>query len=507
MKINRNMLAVGTNQHLLRNEKKLSISMERLSSGYKINKAGDNPAGLAISHKMKAQIDGLNQAKSNTTDAQSVLRIADGALNEASSILQRIRELCVQAANDTNSLDERTAIQDEIDKLTEEIDRISSDTEYNTKTLLDGSSDLLVVSRQTERMYISDAVLPGNYSMEVTQKAEKAVYNIPSLVGEQGIMSINGVEMEVTAGMSETDFYTALRDTAERAGCVATGDASGYTLETNEYGESAEIEIKVIKRYMGYDSAQEEEEARKRADALANKIGLNVETSDEDGTPIIYSDKTKGVDAQVNLITEKIITPEDTTTNPPTPAVTEKQFNDTATAYVDGLHVIVTDLSGFCIDFSIKEDVNDVAVGTTQYEVDIKVTDIGAMTIQMGANQYQDMDIRIPSVSAKTLYLDKVDVTISGGPDRALGTLDKAIDRLNDVRSRIGAFTNRLEYAERSLDEAGEDMTSAYSNILDTDMAGEMVEFTQQNVLEQASISVLAQANDLPQQVLSLLQR
>lgn len=488
MKINRNMLAVGTNQHLLRNEKKLSISMERLSSGYKINKAGDNPAGLAISHKMKAQIDGLNQAKSNTTDAQSVLRIADGALNEASSILQRIRELCVQAANDTNSLDERTAIQDEIDKLNEEVDRISSDTEYNTKTLLDGSSDLLVVSRDTERMYISDSVLPGNYSVEVAQKADKAVYRIPSLAGEQGIMSINGVEMEVTAGMSETDFYTTLRDTAERAGCVATRDevGGGYTLESNEYGESAEIEVKVIKRYMGYDSAQEEEEARQRADALAARIGLNVETRDEDGTPIIYSDMTKGVDAQVNLITG---------------------FNDTATAYVDGLHVIVTDLSGFCMDFSIKADVNDVAMGTTRYAVDIKVTDIGAMTIQMGANQYQDMDIRIPSVSAKTLYLDKVDVTISGGPDRALGTLDKAIDRLNDVRSRIGAFTNRLEYAERSLDEAGEDMTSAYSNILDTDMAGEMVEFTQQNVLEQASISVLAQANDLPQQVLSLLQR
>lgn len=158
------------------------------------------------------------------------------------------------------------------------------------------------------------------------------------------------------------------------------------------------------------------------------------------------------------------------------------------------------------MDFSIKEDVNNLPAGTTPYNVNVKVTDIGAMTIQMGANQYQDMDIRIPAVSAKSLYLDKVDVTVSGGADRALGTLDKAIDRLNDVRARIGAFTNRLEYAERSLDAAGEDMTSAYSNILDTDMAGEMVEYTQQNVLEQASISVLAQANDLPQQVLSLLQ-
>ena len=138
MKINRNMSAVITNKQLLRTENKLSKSMERLSSGYKINRAGDNPAGMAISNKMKAQIDALDQAESNASDGESVLRIADGALNEVSSILQRIRELSVQAANGTNSYSDRKSMQDEIDKLTEEVDRISSDTEYNTKTLLDG---------------------------------------------------------------------------------------------------------------------------------------------------------------------------------------------------------------------------------------------------------------------------------------------------------------------------------------------------------------------------------
>ena len=133
-----------TNKHLLRTENRLTSSMERLSSGLKINKAGDNPAGLAISKKMKAQIDGLDQAKSNATDGDAVLRTADGALNEVSSILQRIRELSVQAANGTNSYDDRKSVQEEIDKLTEEVDRISQDTEYNTKTLLDGSSDVRV---------------------------------------------------------------------------------------------------------------------------------------------------------------------------------------------------------------------------------------------------------------------------------------------------------------------------------------------------------------------------
>ena len=135
-----------------------------------------------------------------------------------------------------------------------------------------------------------------------------------------------------------------------------------------------------------------------------------------------------------------------------------------------------------------------------------KVTEIGPMSIQIGANEHQNMDVRIPEISAESLYLDTVDVTIKGGPERALNTLDDAIARLNEVRSRIGAFQNRLEYATTSLGATEENMTSAYSMILDTDMAEEMTEYTQQNILDQATISVLSQANDLPQQVLSLLQ-
>lgn len=619
MKINRNMSAVMTNRNLLRTEKRLSTSMERLSSGYKINRAGDNPAGLAISHKMKSQIDGLDRAKHNTTDAQSVLRIADGALNETASMLQRIRELCVQAANDTNSQDERSAIQDEIDKLVQEVDRISSDTEYNTKKLLDGSSDVLVVSTDVSRVDISDTVLPGNYSMEVTQQAEKATYAIPSLAASEGVMSINGFEVEITAGMDSDVLFGALRDAAEKAGCIATQDgAGGYNLETKEYGHSAEIEIKVTKRYMGFESSQEQEDFDRSMDALARTLGLREDAWDEDGNVTSYSAKETGEDIQLELqetedvtrVTARATKAAVTVTNPnvdgtftvngntvtviagmtdddffaaleaaagagnvtrsgssftiesasegatesvtlatndqaiatafgldpidpadltagyastvngqdtQTETTTEQQFSDTATVYTDGLHVKITDLGGFSMEFMINESVNTAAADAAATPPDpanpvdpimvgIKVTDIGAMTIQMGANQYQDMDIRIPEVSARTLYLDKVDVRVSGGPDKALGIMDDAINKLNDVRARIGAFTNRLEYAERSLEETHEDMTSAYSTILDTDMAEAMVEYTQQNVLEQASISVLSQANDIPQQVLSLLQ-
>ncbi len=464
MKINRNMSAVITNKQLLRTENKLSKSMERLSSGYKINRAGDNPAGMAISNKMKAQIDALDQAESNASDGESVLRIADGALNEVSSILQRIRELSVQAANGTNSYSDRKSMQDEIDKLTEEVDRISSDTEYNTKTLLDGSSDVRVYSKQTERMDISDHVLPGTYEFKVDTPAESAEYKIPMPSGAAGgSFQINGINVEYIQGMTEDAFYEQLRTGAEKAGCVASRtDDGGFSIASKEYGSKQELTMtfsKALAEDLGVD-----------ADPDAKKV----ENSED------FSVSKKGTDAKITLTTS------------------DDGFSKTATVNADGARIKITDVGGFSMDFMLKNNVAE--------EAKIEVTDIGAMSIQIGANQYQDMDVRIPEISSESLYLDKVDVTVVGGPEDAMNRLDEAIAKLNDVRSRIGAFTNRLEYASNSLAETHEDMTNAYSGILDTDMAEEMTEYTQQNVLEQATVSVLAQANDLPEKVLSLLQ-
>ena len=566
-----------TNRNLLRTEGKLSTTMERLSSGYKINRAGDNPAGLAISHKMKSQIDGLARAKNNTTDAQSMLRIADSALNETASILQRMRELCVQAANETNSLDERTAIQDEIDNLTKEVDRISTDTEYNTKVLLDGSSDTLVVTSDVTRVDISDQVVPGDYSFTVTEQAEKATFEIAQQPTADGTMCINGIAMDVRADMTPQEFYNALCAAADEAGCTVTPDTpitGPYTIESNEYGSSEAIEIRV--------TGENKEE-------LAAALGLEAkdQVTDEDGNVLYYSKQEVGKDVKIDLdetreesrtvtrtspasvtikrpatsgtfeingqtvtvtttmsdadflaalqtaaaacdctvtqsgtsytiTTNKLgsaVSLTITSTNFPAMATTARGtdvdvdktnvpvFSDTCAVYTDGLHVRITDFGGFSMEFLLDEDKNRMGDKST-----LEVTNVGAMTIQMGANQYQDMDLRIPETSARTLYLDTIHVKTSAGCDKALMTLDDAIDKLNDTRARIGAFTNRLEYAERSLEETHEDMTSAYSTILDTDMAEAMVEYTQQNVLEQASVSVLSQANDIPQQVLSLLQ-
>lgn len=482
MKINRNMSAVVANRQLLRTENKLSISMGRLSSGYKINKAGDNPAGMAISSKMKAQIDGLNQAEANSDDGQSVLRIADGALNEVSNMLQRIRELSVQAANGTNSYSDRQSIQDEIDQLTQEVDRISTDTEYNKKTLLDGSANTRVYvsgthkdttkfARSATRIDFSEEVLPGDYTITVDEVAKEATYtldmsnliNDPTFDG--GTVSINGVGIEYEKGMSADDVYKQLMSVADEIGCKFEKDpnkAGVYNITADNKGSKETLTIGMSKE-------------------MAQKTGLSkaqgvVQNADDESYKLIAS----GSDAKVTLGNE---------------------FGSTVITNVEGNRVKITDKGGFSMDFLLSDDVQN---GDT---LKFDVTDVGAMTIQIGANQYQNMDVHIPEVSSESLYLDTVNVAVNGGADKAISTMDAAIAKLSAVRSGIGAYTNRLEYASSSLAETQEDMTTAYSGLMDTDMASEMTEYTQQNILEQAAVSVLSQANDIPQQVLSLLQK
>lgn len=481
MKINRNMSAVVANRQLLRTENKLSLSMGRLSSGYKINKAGDNPAGMAISSKMKAQIDGLNQAEANSDDGQSVLRIADGALNEVSNMLQRIRELSVQAANGTNSYSDRQSIQDEIDQLTQEVDRISTDTEYNKKTLLDGSANTRVYvsgthkdttkfARSATRIDFSEEVLPGDYTVKVKTPAKQAEYklDLSGLINDPdfdgGTVSINGVGIDYEKGMSADDVYKQLMSVADEIGCKIEKDpnnAGVYNITADNKGSKETLTILM-------------------SDEMAHKTGLDQQGAVQNADDKSYKLVASGTDAEIEL---------------------KDGFGSTVITNVEGNRVKITDKGGFSMDFLLSDDVQN---GDT---LTFDVTDVGAMTIQIGANQYQNMDVHIPEVSSESLYLDTVNVAVNGGADKAISTMDAAIAKLSAIRSGIGACTNRLEYASSSLAETQEDMTTAYSGLMDTDMASEITEYTQQNILEQAAVSVLSQANDIPQQVLSLLQK
>ncbi len=482
MKINHNMSAIVANKKLLRTENSLSNSIEKLSTGLRINRASDDAAGMAIASKMTAQIKGLGQASRNSSDGVSVLETADGALNEVHSMLQRMRELSVQAANGTNTPDDLEAIQMEIASLREEVDRISRDTEFNTKPLLDGTLDQRVYpdNRGIKRIDISDSVTENMYSVEITANAEHAVTvgakrlqaTDPVPAGASGTVVINGVEVEIKEGETFDAVYEKLRNgaelgevnllvvgnlsetggTPEDAGYVPSNVADGGTLVfvSDAYGSSAEMSIKC-------DNP-----------ALAAHLGIGVETQEA------------GVDVELSF------------------AAGDVGFGSQATILTDGNYVTISDRNGFEMKFEV--------VPGTLGTVNMEVTDVGPMTLQIGANEDQTMEVRIQEISAQTLYIDKVNVCTITGADRAITSFDGAIGKVSEVRSSIGAYMNRLDYAVNSLDVSEENMTQALSRIEDVDMAEEMTEYTKQNVLSQAATSVLAQANDLPQQVLQLLQ-
>ncbi|MCR5453332.1 MAG: flagellin [Lachnospiraceae bacterium] len=459
MKINNNISAVITNKHLLRTEKSLSFSMERLSSGFKLNHSWDNPSGVAISNKMNAQIDGLDRASSNASDGMSVLDTADGAMNEITLMIQRMRELSVQAANDTNTQDDKQAIQDEIDSLTQEIDRVSSSTEFNTKSLLDGSLDNRVYTEHVTRPQISSTVEEGNYKFKIDAAAKQAEAEIPSgipdTIQHDGRMEINGYPIELKKGMSKDDVYEKIRQGAEIGGCTISDDPNATPLKVTsmEYGVEA-------KTYISFNNKD-----------LASEFGM-----DAAGV------KSQGEDASVTLDKSS-----------------SSQFKDhtQATVSMEGNKMVITDNEGFEISFMAE-------AGYTG-DIDLEVTDIGPMDLQIGANEGQRIAVKIPAMDTKSLYIDDIDVRKMGGADKAIAKYDAALDKISQTRANIGAYSNRLDHSVAALDTTHENVTSAITRLKDVDMAEEMTEFTKYNVLQQAGTSALSQANEIPQMALQLL--
>lgn len=489
MRINYNVSAAIANKRLLGIEGELSKSMERLSSGLKLNHAKDNPAGMAISNKMRAQINGLNRASENASDGISVIRIADGALNETTSILQRMRELSVQAANSGAMSDsDRQAIQDEIESLKAEIDRISTDTEYNTRPLLDGSLDTRVYSGHATRVQVSDQVKEGNYSIEVEKEATQATVNaqknfndVNAKIGESGTVSVNGAKVEISAGDTMAQVYEKIRNAAELGEVTVQRDATNgnLTFKSNDYGKNAGVALT-------FDNEQ-----------LAKAFGLQPANG---STLVEDPDNGTWVYGQKDQATGKILTPKGTDIEFKKGAgnkVELEGFSSSATVTTDGNRVTITDRGGVSLSF--------LAQAGYKGKIEFEVTDMGSMTLHIGANKDQNMDVRIPEVSCESLFIDDLDVRTVYGADRGMTRLSQAIEQTTSVRARLGACENRLDYSVNSLDAFEENMTGAFSRLTDADMAEEMTNYTHQNVLNQAAISVLTQANEQPQQILQIL--
>ena len=540
MRINNNMSAVITNNKLLGTESSLSDVMEKLSSGFNINHASDNPSGIAIAGKMQAQIEGLDQASTNGSDGISVLQTAEGALNEVTEMIQRMRELSVQAANGTNSDYEREEIQKEITSLLEEIDRVAATTEFNTITLLDGSCDCRTYAANATRISTSNNVPEGIYQLRIDAPAERALanitttggysvsettndtvrqvettttasippmtygsgYNYKALIdgtswttverdysspiattkvtetgtglGLSGSVTINGYPLILAQGSSGEMVYGQLRQACEKGGAVISDfdDPNGLSISSYKYGKDADLKIEFssveFARALGFDTSSLDKDASGTVLPSINKVGVDADI-------VLYRDNKDDAGNDVTSL-----------------------FGTQSTYKTDGRRVIVTDTKGFELSFYADDQYTG--------NITFNVTDIGSMNLQIGANEGQSMNVRIASVTTQYMYIDDLDVTRQQGPEDAMDALDDALSYVTSVRSQLGAYENRLEHTTRSLDTTEENMTSAISRVEDADMATTMVEYTKLNVLEQAGVSALAQANELPQLALQLLQ-
>lgn len=497
MRINHNISALKGNNQLKITNNALDKSLEKLSSGYRINRAADDAAGMAISRKMKTQIEGLEQASRNAADGISVIQTAEGALNEVGAMLQRMRELAVQAANGTNTPEDRAAIQKEINELNDEINRISTDTEFNTKVLLDGNIDNQTYSNSNmvKMISMSDNVIPTDYNMTIIQDARQAVIAglkitnpddvIPA--GAAGTININGVEVNVSEGDSLSQVFENLRSKCDSMNIkVFAGQAGGTDPEYAGYEQVALGSGDVVIMTETYGSGQE--------------IKIHCDNQDLcDLLGISYNGvKASGVDAIASL---------------------GDGFSYTATASAKGNIVTVTDSDGFEVKFQVtpgaaQTSFDDTTIdgtegsvnGGTDAEVRITVLDAGPMDLQLGANEGQTMIVRIPRVDSITLGTNMANVCTQEGAENAITIFDEAISEVTAIRAKLGAYQNRLDHAIANLDVGAENITEALSRIEDVDMAKEMSTFTQKNVLAQAGTAMLAQANERPQTILSLLQ-
>ena len=524
MRINHNISALKANNQLSKTNKQLDKSLQKLSSGYRINSAADDSAGLAISEKMRTQISGLEQASRNASDGISVIQTAEGALNEVNAMLQRMRELSVQAANGIYTADDRKAIQAEINQLNEEIKRISDATEFNTMTLLDGNIDRKSYSsdNRVKLISLSDTVSVGNYGVKITQDARQAVVVAKETeftgltterkitAAEAGSINVNGESIDVKEGDTIDQVFEKIRNACDNVGVnvfavntleigvtqpstTDNHDLAGYDSKplvagdslvfvSREYGSSQKISI--------YCDSPD----------LCKLLGLTINGA-----------TSQGVDAKAELALKA---------NDP-----ESLFENTTTMSIKGNKITVSDRNNFSMVFEVSPgtvgteftdtkitainavpaDKSITAAGTDQ-EIVVTVLDAGPMDLQIGANQGQTMSVRIPKVTPKTLGIDKLNLGTEVGAQEAIGLLDIAINQVSSIRSKLGAYQNRLEHAISNLDVTSENLTESLSRIKDADMAEEMAKYTQKNVLAQAGTSMLAQANQRPQTILALLQ-
>ena len=458
MVVQHNLTAMNSNRMLGLTTKTQAKSTERLSSGYKINRAADDAAGLSISEKMRKQIRGLTQASANAQDGISAVQTAEGALNEVQDMLQRMNELAVKAGNGTMSENDRSYIQDEIDQLVTEIDRVAETTKFNETYLLKGNAEGKVGANKTV------AVAGKNATLTEGMKVSAGDVTLGTVAAKLDKTNFNG------GGTISIADVNALNNSAIGAQLnKETGGTLDVTYSKNNGG---------VWTFNGGGSLTTEQ---------MKEAGFNVSVTDADDAKKITLDKY---------------------------VIANEKLGDTGVAY-DAAAVGKGDLQkndlGSKLQATIKVDDKGVA-SITAYDA-AYVPDALKLDLHVGADSTSNnkIGLEIQSMRAKGIgLLDgngelKVDGKDSTNADKAINTIANAIQRVSTQRSALGAVQNRLEHTINNLDNVVENTTSAESQIRDTDMASEMVKYSNNNILSQAGQAMLAQANQSNQGVLSLL--
>ncbi len=537
MIVQHNMTAMNANRQLGISTSALAKSTEKLSSGYRINRAADDAAGLAISEKMRSQIRGLDQASTNAADGISIIQTAEGALNESHSILQRMRELCVQAANGTETDEDRGNIQDEIEQLQEELDRIAADTEFNEMKLLDGSLSASSTggSDAGPKFGIYDDELQGFVTSDVSgvsidvkmgaaDGGESAIWNSTGTV-----LTLN-LKQNTTYTQSEIDelisnakqedslatntpanvelnlYYGSLTATkditgdATKPGIKAASDAVEIVTDTSgEFVGANEITIKANKYGADMDiTISLDFKASTGQEKCELKTGAEYQTSGLLSSPGTYTLSLQSGKEYTEEEIESILAAAglnmDVTLSGPNPDEPNTLFITNGQATKD---IKLKNGQGLGdTDAYLGQDKYGVAAGGK------------GVTLQVGANEGQTMSFSIDNMSATSLGVNgaNVDLSTQKGASDSLGKIDDAIAKVSKQRSLLGAVQNRLEHTIANLDNTAENLQAAESGIRDVDMAAEMVTMSKYNILQQAGQSMLAQANQATQGVLSLLQ-
>ena len=542
MIVQHNMSAMNANRMLGVTSSSLSKSTEKLSSGYRINRAADDAAGLSISEKMRSQIRGLNKASSNAQDGISLIQTAEGALNESHSILQRMRELSVQASNGTETDDDREAVQKEIEQLQDELTRISSTTEFNTMKLLDGSlagpQGVSKGSNQTIGSQISNlkAAETGMKQAVKTSDADEATFFAKETI------KIDGADITVDWTTLTSEEKAALKQDwaasdsakASKAATIMQDkineaiDNSGLgvahvTVKSSVTGTAASFNIKSGSE--GTDSKIKIDDGTAGDTVLSKTLGGSDEktgTTNYSGAAVAATEKFyMNINGQSLVVTPTAVAANATMASVATNLATD--INTAIDAYnadrddADKLKKVTVDVSkdGRLVVSSESGSVSfsDFGTGEAAKKLGLdasatKTAANGGMTLQIGANEGQTMNFGIEDMSAAALGVDggKVDIASQSGAQKATTTIDAAIKKVSEQRSKLGAVQNRLEHTIANLDTASENTQTSESRIRDTDMAEEMVAYSKNNILLQAGQSMLAQANQSNQGVLSLLQ-